>query len=100
MDIAFGNCLSVGGFKYAFILVDRAAQYNWTFGLKLLSSNCILLALHLFWASPGALAHYFYCDCDAKFFWTAISEYLIDNQSKVVAAPAKCQSSNGLVESH
>ena len=30
----------------------------------------------------------------------AISEYIIDNQSKVVAAPAKCQSSNGLVESH
>jgi len=30
----------------------------------------------------------------------AISEYLIDNKSKVVAAPAKRQSSNGLVESH
>jgi hypothetical protein len=30
----------------------------------------------------------------------AISEYLINNQSKVVAAPAKRPSSNGLVESH
>jgi hypothetical protein len=27
-------------------------------------------------------------------------EYLIDNQSKVVVAPLKLQSSNGLVESH
>jgi hypothetical protein len=30
----------------------------------------------------------------------AISEYLIDNKLKVVAAPTKRQSSNGLVESH
>jgi hypothetical protein len=91
MDIAFGDCLSVQSFKYALILVDHATQYNWTFGLKLLSSNCILLAFCLFWASSGALARCFYCNCNAKLFGTAISEYLIDNQSKVVAAPAKCQ---------
>jgi hypothetical protein len=99
MDTAFGNCLSVGSFKYALILVDRATQYNWTFGLKLLSSDCILLVLLLFWASADALARCFYCDCNTKLFGTAILEYLIDNHSKVVAAPAKCQSSDGLVES-
>jgi hypothetical protein len=100
MDIAFGDCLSVGGYKYALILVNHASRYNWTFGLKLLSSNCILSALQLFWASAGGLARCFYCDCDAKLFGTTISEYLIDNHSKVVAALAKRQSSNGLVESH
>jgi hypothetical protein len=99
-DIAFGDCLSVGGYKYALILVNHATRYNWTFGLKSLSSECILLALCLFWAAAGGLAHCFYCDCDAKLFGSAISEYLIDNNSKVVAAPAKCQSTNGLVESH
>jgi hypothetical protein len=41
-----------------------------------------------------------YCNCDHKLFGTAISKYLIDNLSKVVAAPAKWQSSNGLVKSH
>jgi hypothetical protein len=91
MDIAFGDCLSVGSFKYALILVDRATYYNWTFGLKLFSSDCILLALCLFWASACALARCFYCDCDAKLFGSAILEYLIDNQSKVVASPAKRQ---------
>jgi hypothetical protein len=100
MDIAFGDCLSVSGYKYTLILVDRATRYNWTFGLKLLSSGCILLALHLFWASAGALACCFYCDYNAKFFGTSNLEYLIDNQSKVVAAPAKRQSSNSLVEYH
>jgi hypothetical protein len=100
MDIAFGNCLFVGGFKYTLILVDRATRYNWTFGLKWLSSESILLMLHLFCASAGGLAHCFYCDCDTKLFGMAISEYLIDSNSKVVVAPAKHQSSNGLVESH
>ncbi len=32
MDIAFGDCLSVGSFRYALILVDRATRYNWAFG--------------------------------------------------------------------
>ncbi len=100
MDIAFGDCHSVGGYKYALILVNCTSQYNWTFGLKSFSSDCTCLALRLFWASAGGLTHCFYCDCDAKLFGTAILEYLIDNHSKVVAAPAKCQSSNGLVESH
>jgi hypothetical protein len=100
MDIAFGGCLAIGGYQYALILVDRGTRYNWTFGLKTLSLDCILSALHLFWATAGSLARCFYCDCNTKFFGTAISKYLINNNSKIVAAPAKHQSSNGLVESH
>jgi hypothetical protein len=100
MDIAFGDCLSIGGFRYAFILVDRATRYNWTFGLKSLSSDCILAALRLFRAGAGSLARCFYCDCDTKLFGTTISEYLIDNGSKIVSAPAKRQSTNSLVQSH
>jgi hypothetical protein len=100
MDIAFGNCLSVGSFRYALILDDCATQYNWAFGLENLSLDAILDAIWLFCAAAGSLAQCFYCDFDLKLFGTAISEYLIDNGSKVVAVPAKRQSSNGLVESH
>jgi hypothetical protein len=35
-----------------------------------------------------------------KLFCSAVSKYLIDGTSKVVSAPAKRQSANGLVESH
>jgi hypothetical protein len=42
----------------------------------------------------------FHCDCNTKLFGTAISKYLIDNNSKIAAAPAKHQLSNGLVKSH
>ncbi len=100
MDIVFGDCVSVGGYSYALILVNRATRYNWAFGLRLLSSLDIISALWKFRAAAGSLARCFYCDCDLKLFGSAISEYLIDNQSKVVAAPAKRQSANGLVESH
>ena len=100
VDIAFGDCLSVGGFRYALILVDRATRYNWTFGLSDLSSASILGAFRKFRASAGSLARCFHCDCDLKLFGTAIQEYLIDASSRIVAAPAGRQSSNGLVESH
>ncbi len=100
MDIAFGDCISVGGYRHALVLVDRATRYNWAFGLKTLSSECILAALRLFRAAAGSLARCFYCNCDPKLFGRSISDYLVDNSSKVVAAPAKHQSSNGLVESH
>jgi hypothetical protein len=79
MDITFGDCLLVGGYRYALILVDRATRYNWTFGLKSLSYECMLSALCLFRAAAGALACCFYCNCNAKLFGLAISEYLIDN---------------------
>ncbi len=100
MDIAFGNCLAIGGFQYALILVDRGTWYNWMFDLKTLFSDCILLALRLFRAAAGSLTRCFYCDCNTKLFGTAISKYLINNNSKIIAAPAKRQSSNGLAKSH
>jgi hypothetical protein len=57
MDIAFGDCISIGSFCYALILVDRATWYNWSFGLKDLTSASIILvlALCLFKASAGSL---------------------------------------------
>jgi hypothetical protein len=41
VDIASGDCVSVGGFKFALIFVNRATCYNWTFGLKSLQHNDI-----------------------------------------------------------
>jgi hypothetical protein len=81
MDIAFRDCLSVGGFRYVLILVDQATRYNWEFGLKTLSSHAILSAIRLFCSAAGSLARCFYCYFDVKLFvfGTAIREYLIDN---------------------
>jgi hypothetical protein len=93
MDIAFGDCVSVGGFCYALILVDRVTCYNGTFGLKDLTSASIISALWLFKASASSLARTFYSDCNLKLFGTAVNEFVMSNSSKVVLAPAKCLSS-------
>lgn len=100
VDIAFGDCVSTGGFRYSLVFVDRATRYNWVFGLKDLSASSILTAFRLFRADAGSYARCFRCDCDPKLFGTQIREHLIDNASNIVAAAAGRQSSNGLVESH
>ena len=43
VDIAFGDCVLVGGFRYSLIFVDRATRYNWVFGLKDLSKESIVI---------------------------------------------------------
>ena len=37
VDIAFGDCVFTGGFRYSLVFVDQATCYNWVFGLKDLS---------------------------------------------------------------
>ena len=100
VDIAFGDCVSMGGFRYALIFVNWATRYNWVFGLKDLSKESILLAFCLFRADAGSYARCFHCDCDPKLFGTMIKVHLFDHDSNIVAAAAGRQSSNGLVESH
>jgi hypothetical protein len=100
IDIAFGNCASVGGFKCALIFVDRAMRYNWWFGLKSLQFNNILVAFKAFWLEAGSLACQFWCDCDDKFFGSNVHIFLHIDILSILASPAGCQSSNGLVESH
>ncbi len=90
----------MGGFRYSLVFVDQATRYNWVFGLKDLLSASILVAFRLFCADAGSYARCFRCDCDAKLFGTKIQEHLINNASKIVAAAAGRQSSNGLMELH
>jgi hypothetical protein len=98
INIAFGNCVSVGRFCYVLILVDRATCYNWVYGLKDLLGDSILLALCNFKANAGSYGRCFRSDCDTKLFEKRIQEHLINHNSNIVATVADCQSSNGLVE--
>jgi hypothetical protein len=88
VDIAFGDCVAPGGYRFVLIFVDQATGYNWVFELKDLSSYSILLAFRLFCSHAGSYAQYFCSDCDVKLFGTKICEHLIDNDSNIVAAAA------------
>ena len=100
VDIAFGDCMSVGGYKYALIFVDRATRFNWCFGLKSLHHVDIIAAFMAFRAEAGNLARQFRCDCDEKLFGSHIRSFLHLESSSIIASPAGRQSANGLVESH
>jgi hypothetical protein len=100
LDIAFGDCMSVGGFKYALIFVDRATRFNWCFGLKSLHHNDIIAAFMAFHSDAGSLARHFQCDCDEKLFGSHVRSFLHLDHSSIASSPAGRQSTNGLVESY
>jgi hypothetical protein len=100
LDIMFGDCMSVGGFMYALIFVDRALQYNWCFGLKSLHHKDILAAFLAFHTEAGRLAKQFHCNCDERLFGSNICSFLHTNHSSIMACLASRQSANGLVELH
>ena len=100
IDIAFGDCLSIGGYKYALIFVDQATCYNWCFGLKSLHHNDIIAGFMAFRAEASSLACQFRRDCDEKLFGSHIHSFLHLERLSIMASPAGRQSANGLVESH
>jgi hypothetical protein len=76
LDITFGDCMSVGGFKYALIFVDRTTRYNWCFALKSLHHNDILSPFLAFRSEAGRLAKKICCNCDEKLFGSTICSFL------------------------
>ena len=45
MDIVFGDCVALGGFRYALLLVDVATRYCWIYGMTGVNSSDIIGAL-------------------------------------------------------
>jgi len=99
LNLAFGDCMSVGGFKYALIFVDRTTHFNWCFGLKSLHHDDIIAAFLAFRSEAGSLARQFRCDCDEKLFGSHVCSFLHLDRSSIASSPAGRQSANGLVES-
>jgi hypothetical protein len=99
-NIAFGDCIMVGGNKYPLVFIDCATRYTWMFGLKSLHHDDILAAFLEFRDEAGSLAQQFRCDCNEKLFGSSIWSFLYSNQSLIVSSPAGRQSGNGLVKAH
>jgi hypothetical protein len=66
LDIVFGDCLALGGFRYALVLVDVATRYCWVFGMQALTSNEIISALNSFTSFVGMVPKTFHSDFDQK----------------------------------
>ena len=97
-DIGYGDCPAYGGIKYVLTIVDRCTRYVWTTTLKALDSSSLIHAFKECRAECGRLPSTIYTDCDPKLFSRDIASYLLDNNSKIRAAPQGLQNQNGLVE--
>ena len=98
LDIVYGDCLGLGGFRYAMVLVDVATCFCWVFGMSTLTSADIIGAFVQFQIAAGGLPVKFHADFDQKLIGGAALKWIQKNNSKIIAAPRNRQSSNGLVE--
>jgi hypothetical protein len=99
MDIVYGDCLALGGYRYALLLVDVATRYSWIFGLQALTSNEIISALEDFRSlCSGRVPKLFHSDFDQKLIGGKALRWIKEASSRLIAAPSNRQSSNGLVE--
>ena len=98
MDIVFGDCLALGGYRYALILVDVATRYCWIYGMTSVSGSHVVAALENFRADAGGVPLTFHSDFDKKLIGGKALRWIHKNKSRVIAANAGRQSSNGLVE--
>lgn len=98
MDIVFGDCVSLGGFRCALLLVDIATRYTWVYGLSSLTSTSIISALESFQSDAAGLPKKFHTDFDTKVIGGQTLKWIKTNKSRILADPARRQSANGLVE--
>ena len=99
MDIVFGDCVALGGYRYAIIFVDVATRYCWIYGLTSLTSSEIVSAFELLRSDAGGVPRRFHSDFDKKLIGGQALKWILSNNSNIKAAPANRQSSNGLAES-
>jgi hypothetical protein len=102
MDIGYGDCVSIGGFRYVLLLVDRATRFQWIYGLTSMTQDCIIEALEKFHAAAGGLPQKIYTDFDPKLIMGKTEKWLLTRipsaPCRIHAAPPGRQNENGLVE--
>eukprot|EP00804_Cyclotella_cryptica_P030485 CCRYP_008549-RA/>CCRYP_008549-RA protein AED:0.36 eAED:0.17 QI:0/0/0/0.8/1/1/5/0/922 len=90
--------VKTGGYKYALLLVDVATRYSWLYGLQTLTGHDITAALDAFISETGSVPRTFHADFDKKLIGGSALRWIHSHNSRIKAAPASRQSSNGLVE--
>ena len=99
MDIGYGPCRSIGGYKYTLLLVDKATRFKFIYGLKD-KKESIAKALQHFLQECGIKPKLIRCDFDPNFLGGKVHELLLKEQIPLQAAPPRRQHQNGLVERH
>ena len=97
IDIGYGPCTSIGGFKYVLIAIDKHSHYKLCYGLKNLTSSS-LSAIKQLVRDVGVKLGTIRTNFDTKLMAGEVEKYLIDKKINLESAPPYCQHQNGLVE--
>ena len=99
---SYGHCfwrlLIFRGFRYVLILVDVVTGCCWIYRLTSLTSNHVISALESFYADANGVPKKFHSDSDTKLIGGQALKWIHSNNSKIIAANAGRQSSNGLAK--
>ncbi len=88
MDIVYGDCMGLGGFRYALLLVDVATRYCWVFGIQTLTSSKLIQAFKAFQELAHGTPKTFHCDFDKKLISGRALKWIRLQKSRIIAAPA------------
>ena len=98
MDIGYGDCISVGGFLYTLLFVDRETSQGYLYGFKSLTKEYIMETFDQLFLDMGRKPTCIYTDFDPKLIMRKCGRMLKHLNIRVRASPARQQHQNGLVE--
>ena len=107
-DIAHGTGYAIGGIRYVLVLIDKATNHLYEYGLKTLKPQSLLIAMKQFINDLGCKPQYMRADRDFKLIGGEVASFLetptVQNgqthTTQVAGAPEGRQNQNGLIESH
>ena len=97
IDIGYGPCTGIGGFKYVLLAVDKYSWYKLCYGLKNLTDS-LLNAMKRFVRDAGTKPTLIRTDFDKKLMAGKVEKYLVEEKIALESSPPYRQHQNGLVE--
>lgn len=76
MDIGYGPCISISGFKYVLLFVDRVSRKAFVYGIKNLTNDSITDAFIAFKNDAGGLPFHIFTDFDTKLIGKQVKTWL------------------------
>ena len=98
MDIYYGDCVALGGQRYALTLVYRPTLLTWAYGKRELLGANFIQYLQELCLEAVCLSSKFYMEFDKKMLWVLSHKCLLANGSRNVLFLEWRQSKNGLLE--
>jgi len=97
MDILFGSGTSVGGYRYALFLVDRATRNKFVYPMRSLK-NDILDTIKTFCSDIHMVPNAIRTDFDHKIMGKEVQDFIKSNNGTIESVPPNEQNKNGLCE--